>query len=196
MCWCVKDFTCCLYFLRGYTVQVYGIDWSLILWAGLDFASFGDDLGAAKAAALEYFQQKGSSAASTRAVNSAPSIGVLLNGAHQSFPHLCVFFTAGKPGSPCTSRKTYKFSGTSDGLAVSGGVYDSGKTCKGAALPTTGAHKRDASPCLLDQSCIKPRSAEPTFYPLRFSCSGHWQKRSRSAVLRLGSGANAAQVAA
>ncbi len=47
--------------------------------AGLDFASFGADLGAAQAAALQFYEAR-AAADNRRAVQAATSVGTLLNG--------------------------------------------------------------------------------------------------------------------
>ena len=60
------------------------------LHAGLDFASFGADLGAAQAAALQFYEAQGAADANRRAVQAAISVGTLLNGAGRSLVHLTV----------------------------------------------------------------------------------------------------------
>ena len=51
-------------------------------WActGLDFASFGTDLAAAQAAALQYYGAQSTADANRRAVVATTSVGTLLNG--------------------------------------------------------------------------------------------------------------------
>ena len=64
------------------------------LHAGMDFASFGADLGAAQAAALQFYSKQGAADAAQRAVQATTSVGTLLNGAGRSprTPHCETFY--------------------------------------------------------------------------------------------------------
>ena len=76
--------------------------------AGLDFGSFGSDLEAAKAAVQQHTQQESAGSGLQRStIESASSIGLLLNGG-LSLAHLLLAKSIAKAAAEKTGRATVR----------------------------------------------------------------------------------------